>query len=251
MFDHVVALPDRDRQLRLFAASTSAAMTCLVIIGSLWYGERLAQHRVEAPRQPPLQVFALDLAVVPERVTPPAAPAKTSTNTIDPDPAPVDVEDPDPAPSNPGPRAKQSAASTTDASARPVPVPGPVATCPPGITCSPAIGPRQHSVAQRHVAPSPPTIDFQRLACLACPDPSAHALRRVLDRGAPDVHATVAFCVDARGTAYRVRTTRSSRRAEVDHVLVTTVQRWRFRPYRVAGRAHATCSEVEFRLRAE
>ncbi|HSS02284.1 MAG TPA: CHAT domain-containing protein [Kofleriaceae bacterium] len=77
--------------------------------------------------------------------------------------------------------------------------------------------------------------------------PASRATKACMRRYHLDIlKGTVRLCVDARGRVTAAMLTSQSDCEEYNDQLVRAVQRWRYRPYLVDGRATAVCSTVEF-----
>lgn len=83
------------------------------------------------------------------------------------------------------------------------------------------------------------------------PDPQAAALAKTktgLGTRRPGM-VKVSFCVGPNGKVSSSKVARKfSGDPEVDRICRAAVQKWRFKPARVGGKAHTTCSDVTFRI---
>jgi protein TonB len=86
-----------------------------------------------------------------------------------------------------------------------------------------------------------------QLECEYCPDPGLDALRATTaGRQRRGGQNRTKLCTDDRGHVVSVRTQKSHGDPRVDRVVRDTVRRWRFRPFRVGGKAKPACSTVRF-----
>lgn len=57
------------------------------------------------------------------------------------------------------------------------------------------------------------------------------------------------FCIEPDGTTSAVKTVRSTGFVEIDRITRTTVETWRYAPYRVDGRPTRVCTTIDFNFR--
>ncbi len=122
---------------------------------------------------------------------------------------------------------------------------GPVGKSPVHV---PATRPRTADATER--AP----LSVLKARSIFTPDPSSAALAKTktgLGSHAPG-RVKIDFCV---GTDGRVSSAEVTKRfgsdPEVDRICKAAVKKWRFKPARVAGKAHTTCSDVTFDIQFE
>ena len=262
MFDvylEAKAIDPRARSRRVQSGLVAMA-SCTILLAMSWTGTKLGVTRVRAPS-------IESLLVVMDGPPPPAAPA------VPPSPsrggAQSEASDDDPTP----PVSKPSDDSLLEDVGRAAPRRGRVGAGPPSVpgvaggpgtaclvppcgvgrvpgtgTGVPPIAPRSPS------APASRPIESVRAHAIFSPDPPQRELvltptgRASRKQG----KSTVAFCIDDSGKVRDVRTKHAfAGDPEVDAVCRRTVARWRFRPFMVGGRPHATCSEVTFEIRFE
>lgn len=262
MFDvyvHAHAVDPRART-RMMALVGGAAIVTTTALAGFVTVQKLGIRKVGAPSIEHMLVLPLDVGAAPLTPPPPPpgpSPDRSSASATDPE-TPPDRDVHDDAPLE---RAKPS--PTRDGTHRgpdvgeitgrgPIgplhpgtcPVPGACANVPRGTKPTPPLLPSETRVFV--------PIASMEEAVLFSPDPSEAALQRtpagMAKRGGT---SSVAFCIDTDGQISSTRTRRSAGDGDVDRICRETVARWRFRPFRVDGIAHATCSEVTFQIAFE
>lgn len=271
-FETWLVVPEElaERRRRLMMAALAAATLSMTVGLASWTASRLGI----SPVAPPKHAYAVTLEVLeppPPPAPPPAAPAASSHHA---DERPATPDEPVP----PEPDEAPSEVLALDLDARPkarVAVPSPTGAGGhggvPGIAGSPGIGARcplppcigtQPIVGRPMIPqPKPPAADPVQAPLAAvmatslfAPDPEKARLARTTTgrtHRRPG-KTTVAFCIDAGGKTYDVRTRRAfPGDPEVDEICRSTVSKWRFSPQRVGGKARSTCTTVTFDIRFE
>lgn len=257
MFDSLYLLEDHSQSNNRFMVALVATIAFMGLSTTAMLGaERLRITRVEAPNASQHLLFMPTLPMAPEakREIPPDAPkierasaAASPSQDIDrhrdePDADHSDQPDPDsklpPKPGAGGPR-----------------VPGIPPNFQAGIgpgtgigTCTVNCGPGRGTQTPPSGPRTPRIVKREQLNCVSCPDPSAEQIRRA-SRGSKHSGRNVTrFCVDENGRVEQVRTTKSIGDAQVDALIGTAVKRWRFRPFRIDGKAQRACTTATFNI---
>ena len=259
----------RLRARMMMALVASLAVTTAAGMGS-WAAGRLSIGRVGPPQGTDIMQLTLLTDVPAEQIEPPkrsdpppdedtpsVAAARTTTRPARGKPAALDDGPPT---EDPG---KRKTVGVSDGDPRgETGIPGPSnqlgclgAGCVPDAPLgkSPVIG----------VPPKPkPKVDDTERAPLSVlkarslytPDPTVAALAKTktgLGSRSPG-RVKVEFCVGTNGRVSRAKVTqRFGSDPEVDRICKAAVQKWRFRPARVDGKARTTCSDVTFDIRFE
>lgn len=258
MFEHYLQQhePDRKRRLRVTIAAHLAALATASGLGFTWLMGKLQIAQV-APPTASFVLVQMSMDTPPPPPPPPPAPARAEPETerqVPDEPqtdlVPVDIIEPlKPPKPRPGPVGNGPPTSTGTA---PFGVPG-IGIGVPGVNRAlpnpgTSVIPRQQDKPSDRV---PAALSIVRSQAIYTPDPSRDRLaatRAGMFDKRPGENET-GFCVDIDGRTTDVKTIKPfPNDPAVDEVIRTTIKSWRFKPFKIEGRARKTCTSQVFRI---
>jgi TonB family protein len=249
MFDTLYLLEDHSQSNNRLAAALVATVAFLGVAGTgLLAAERLQINRVSGPQLSQHLLFLPSMPMVPEAKveTPPDAPkqdagaAAAPSNSVTPQRSDDNRGEPDPSDSRP---------PVPHRGGDPLRAPGnPFGSAVPGPGIGIGIGTGTGVHTPRTTPKRPINVRRSQLACTACPDPSATAIRAVAGASLRSGRNVTNFCVNEKGRVENVSTTKSAGDRKVDKLVRDTVSKWRLRAFRVNGQARRACTSASFNI---
>lgn len=258
MFEHYLQhqAPDSRRRWRIAVAINLAGFTTLGMVAFGWFADKMMIAQVDPPTAHYVMV-QMDMEALPPPPAPPAAPAvkppEAEDNTPDEDPLvpPEDIVETIP-------KVKPKAVSKVVGTG----APDSVGTLPVGISSKipgiPGGGPLIPKIGTGLVTERKPTetrpplpINAVMAQAIYTPKPDQERLsgtRAAMFDKRPGENET-SFCIDTDGRTVDVRTTKKfPGDPKVDEICRETVKTWRFKAFKVDGRAVKTCSVQVFNI---
>jgi len=276
MFDHYVEVQAGNPRWRraMGGAAIVSGVTTAGLLVAMWVADKMSIVRVDPPSQAVVvvQMMMDESTATPPPPPPPPAGGGEPEPEDAPDEAPeipeeeAPLEQPDEAPEKleaPAPAARPSATKKGIPGGDPRGIPGGDPSGIPGGLGTPGIpgvvGGLPGGVLTRREAAAPESVAKQPLQAvkrnaLYAPDCDSKKLSgtkaATFDRRGG--HTKISFCVSENGKVVDVKTTqRFPGDPDVDRICRETVEKWRFKPFQVAGRAVKTCSSVDFAIEFE
>jgi TonB family protein len=249
--------PNPKRAAMLTFAAAVAITGTTMMIGAGWVAGKMSIARVDPPSTEFILLsFNAEQPMPPPPPPPPPAGSSLEEDKPDPDdevpeePEPLEETQPDKIPTK---IPEQKSAGVPQGIPNGV-LDGQVGGVIGGIPIG-KITDHQHQIAVK-----PPTNDPISIKPLAAvmaratysPDPDKALLQQTkaarFDKR--DGKSTISFCIDANGSVVNVKTkTKFPNDPQVDAILRSTLQKWRFKPLEVGSKKLKTCTERTFSLK--
>lgn len=257
MFEHYlqVQAPDSRRRWRFAVAINIAGFATLGMVGFTWLADKMMIAQVDPPTAHYVMV-QMELEALPPPPAPPAAPAVRTPEvdtTPDEDPlTPPEVFDEVIPKIKPRVAVRTVGNGTPDSTGTaPIGVPGNLPGIPGGV---PKLSPiSTGTLVDRKPTESRPPLPISAVMAQAIYTPAPDKNRLAATRAAmfdkrPGENET-SFCIDTDGRTVDVRTTKKfPGDPKIDEICRETVRTWRFKSFKVDGRAVKTCSIQVFNI---
>lgn len=257
MFDHYLhhQKPDPRRRKILSFALAVATIQTAVALGVIWISGKLAIYSVEPPAMSYVMV-QMHLEQAPPPPPPPPPPAGNQADEDDQDPpdepepleetieSPPDVSDKIPEPATPrGPRVLRGVAHGVPHGV------GPLSSISSSLHGFGASGLRKPATAPARV--KKPLAAVMANKVYQPPAPTQELLQTPSGRIRKQTGSViVSFCISDTGKVIEARKTRGfPGDPQVDRIMLQWLKGFRFRPFRVGGKAQKICTEYKMNVR--